>query len=121
MKTILIIEDNEDIRENIVEILGLNSYSIISADNGRKGLDMAIHQLPDVIICDLMMPELNGYEVLEGLKKNDATSGIPFIFLTASVERVAVETGLSMGAQAYLRKPFESEDLLRAVASALGK
>jgi CheY-like chemotaxis protein len=119
MKTVLVIEDNSDIRENIVEILGINTYAVICADNGRKGLDMAINQSPDVIVCDLMMPELNGYEVLEHLKNDSRTSGIPFIFLTASVERMAVETGINLGAEAYLRKPFESEELLKAVADAL--
>ena len=119
MKKVLVIEDNEDIRENIVEILELNAYQVLSAEDGRKGLDMARSQSPDLIVCDLMMPGLNGFEVLEHLKSAAGTSGIPFVFLTASVERVSVEMGMNLGACAYLRKPFESDDLLHTIAEAL--
>lgn len=119
MKTILIIEDNRDIRENTVEILQLKGYNVFSASNGKTGLDLAKEILPHVILCDIMMPEMNGYEVLQGLKNNNNTQHIPFVFLTASVERKDVENGLGMGAQGYIRKPFETEELFEIISGLL--
>ena len=87
MKKILIIEDNEDVRENTADILELAGYKVTTAENGKIGVQIVTHQLPDVIICDIMMPELDGYEVLETLSKNRKTSQIPFIFLTAKSEK----------------------------------
>lgn len=115
VKNILIIEDNRDILDNTFEILKLEGYKVMKADNGNSGLYLAQTNSPDVIICDIWMPGLNGYEVFEQLKKNKITSHIPFIFLTASADKHEVETGLGMGADGYIRKPFEPEDLISEI------
>jgi len=83
MKKILVIEDNNDVRENIAELLELSNYKVFSAEDGKKGVELAIHETPDLIICDIMMPVLDGYGVLHLLNRHIATYGIPFIFLTA--------------------------------------
>jgi CheY-like chemotaxis protein len=119
MKTILVIEDKLEIRENIVEILELAGYKVHSAENGTKGLTLAKETLPDLVLCDIMMPETNGYEVIRQLKESADTSKIPFVFVTASVEKKEAETGLNMGAIAYVRKPFEINELLSTVESVL--
>jgi len=121
MKKILIIEDNEDVRENTADILELSNYSANTAENGKIGLEMATQQLPDVILCDIMMPELNGYEVLENLSKNNKTASIPFIFLTAKSEKTDMRKGMNLGADDYLTKPFTEKDLLDAIDSRLKK
>ncbi len=115
MKTILVIEDNTDIRENTQELLELEGYRILTADNGKTGLMSAKENLPDLILCDIMMPELNGYDVFNGLKIHAPTANIPFIFITASAEKSEVETGLGMGAQGYIRKPFEPQELFDTI------
>ncbi|WP_114940698.1 response regulator [Mucilaginibacter endophyticus] len=120
-KKILIIEDNNDIRENVVEILELAGYSVFEASNGRTGVDLALKNIPDVILCDIMMPELDGYGVLYMLNKNPVTAAIPFIFLTAKAERVDLRKGMEMGADDYLTKPFDDMELLSAVESRLKK
>ena len=117
MKTILVIEDNSDILENTSEILELASYKVRSAKNGKEGIIEAVKVIPDIILCDIMMPEANGYEVLQQLKTNPVTKNIPFIFFTASVEKKEITRAMSMGADGYLRKPFESDDLLKLVTS----
>ncbi|MEO6979570.1 MAG: response regulator, partial [Mucilaginibacter sp.] len=86
-KKVLIIEDNNDIRENVVEILELAGYQVFEADNGKTGVDLALKNVPDIVLCDIMMPELDGYGVLYMLNKNPATAATPFIFLTAKAER----------------------------------
>lgn len=121
MKKVLVIEDNYEILENTVEILQLEGFATFSASNGRIGVDMAKTHLPDIILCDIMMPELDGYQVLAELKKDPATSDIPFIFLTASVERKEVQAGFDMGAKGYIRKPFETEELFKTIDICLGK
>lgn len=118
---ILIIEDNNDIRENVVEILGLAGYTIFEADNGKTGIELAVNNLPDVILCDIMMPELDGYGVLFMLNKNPETAAIPFIFLTAKAERIDQRKGMEMGADDYLTKPFDDIELLNAIESRLRK
>ncbi|WP_316820921.1 response regulator [Pedobacter gandavensis] len=118
---ILIIEDNDDIRESTAEILELANYEVLQAINGRVGVDMAIHQQPDVILCDIMMPELDGYGVLYLLSKNEQTATIPFIFLTAKAERIDMRKGMEMGADDYLTKPFDDVELLNAIESRLSK
>ncbi len=115
MKTILVIEDNREIRENTCELLELKGYEVIPAMNGRVGLALAKERKPDIILCDIMMPETNGYEVFAGLKEDPTTANIPFIFVTASVERHEVETGLGMGADGYIRKPFDSKELFETI------
>lgn len=119
MKTILLIEDNNDIRENTCELLELEDYKVIPALDGTSGLILAAEHRPDVIICDIMLPELNGYEVFNSLKADHLTSTIPFIFLTASAEKKEVAAGLQMGANAYIRKPFDPEELFKAIRDCL--
>src|ERR1700749_2971197 len=118
---VLILEDNNDIRENIVEILELANYSVFAAYNGKTGVDLAIKHTPDIILCDIMMPELDGYGVLYMLNKNPETAAIPFIFLTAKAERLDLRKGMEMGADDYLTKPFDDMDLLNAIESRLAK
>ena len=120
-KKVLIIEDNFDIRENIVEILELAGYTVYAADNGKVGVDLAFKHLPDIILCDIMMPELDGYGVLYMLNKNPETSAIRFIFLTAKAERVDMRKGMEMGADDYLTKPFDDMELLNAIETRLKK
>ncbi len=120
-KTVLIIEDNNDIRENIVEILQLADYTVYEAQNGKAGVDLAVKYNPDIILCDIMMPELDGYGVLYLLNKNPDTTNIPFIFLTARAERLDHRKGMEMGADDYLTKPFDDMELLNAIESRLKK
>ena len=120
-KKVLIIEDNDDIRENIVEILELAGYGVFAAVNGKTGVEMAAKNVPDVILCDIMMPELDGYGVLYLLNKNPQTANIPFIFLTAKAERLDLRKGMEMGADDYLTKPFDDIELLNAIESRLRK
>ncbi len=121
MKKILVIEDNPEVRENTSEILSLANYSVISAENGKAGVDLAQREMPDLIICDIMMPELDGYGVLHILSKNEQTSGIPFIFLTAKAEKNDIRKGMDLGADDYLTKPFDDTDLLNAIEARLRK
>jgi len=121
MKTILVIEDNVDIRENTAEILGLANYKVITAENGKVGVELATREKPDLIICDIMMPELDGYGVLHILNKNVETAGIPFIFLTAKTEKTDIRKGMNLGADDYLTKPFDDVELFAAIESRLKK
>ncbi|MDX5421563.1 MAG: response regulator [Hymenobacteraceae bacterium] len=121
MKKILLIEDNQEIRENTAEILSLANYSVVEAENGKVGVELAKQEKPDLIICDIMMPQLDGYGVLHMLSKNTATSGIPFIFLTAKSEKEDFRKGMNLGADDYLTKPFDDLELLDAVEMRLKK
>lgn len=121
MKKILLIEDNPDIRENTSEILSLAGYDVSTAENGKIGVDVAQRLKPDLIICDIMMPELDGYGVLHILNKNTETSSIPFIFLTAKTEKTDIRKGMTLGADDYLTKPFDDTDLLNAIETRLRK
>ncbi len=121
MKSILVIDDNKDIRENTAEILDLAGYKTYTAENGKSGVDAAIREKPDVIVCDIMMPDLDGYGVLHLLKKNPETQHIPFIFLTAKTERSDFRKGMEMGADDYIPKPFEDIELLNAIEVRLKK
>ena len=120
-KKVLIIEDNIDIRENVVEILELAGYTVFEAENGKFGVELAIKNLPDIILCDIMMPELDGYGVIYLLNKNPETAAIPFIFLTAKAEKIDFRRGMEMGADDYLTKPFDDIELLSAIESRLQK
>lgn len=121
-KTILIIEDNLEIREGTAEVLELTGdYTVLTAPDGKKGVDMALKHLPDLILCDIMMPELDGYGVLYMLTKNEVTADIPFIFLTAKTERSDLRKAMEMGADDYLTKPFDDIELLNAIESRLRK
>lgn len=116
---ILLIEDNQDMRENTAEILELANYEVVSAENGRIGVSMAKSQDPDLIVCDIMMPELDGFEVLYMLSKDPNTSAIPFVFLTAKADKKDMRRGMNLGADDYITKPFEEMELLGAVESRL--
>ena len=115
MKTILIVDDHDDIRENIAEILSLAGYHTLTAENGKKGMELALSKNPDLIVCDIMMPELDGYGVLHLLRKNPATALIPFIFLTAKTERLDFRKGMELGADDFITKPFDDIALLNAI------
>lgn len=119
MKKILLIEDNEAMRENTAEMLELAHYEVFMAENGKVGVELAKRESPDLIICDIMMPELDGYGVLYYLSKDPVTASIPFIFLSAKAEASDVRKGMNMGADDYLTKPFEEMDLLSAVEGRL--
>jgi DNA-binding response OmpR family regulator len=121
MKKILIIEDNPEIRENTGEILSLAGYEVIAAENGRIGVELASKEGPDLIICDIMMPELDGYGVLHILSKKESTAGIPFIFVTAKTEKSDIRKGMELGADDYLTKPFDDTELLNAIEIRLRK
>jgi CRP-like cAMP-binding protein len=121
MATILVIDDNEDIRENTAEILSLAGYKTFTAENGKEGVELALREKPDVIVCDIMMPVLDGYGVLHLLNKNDSTRSIPFIFLSAKTERSDLRKGMEMGADDYITKPFEEVELLNAIETRLKK
>src|ERR1039457_5377555 len=121
MKTILLIEDNYEIRENTAEILELEQYNVLTAVNGKEGVLIAQDKKPDLIICDIMMPELDGYGVLHILGKDPETSGIPVIFFTSQSENKDFRKGMSLGADDYLRKDTDEDDLLNAVKTRLKK
>ncbi len=121
MKTILVIEDEQSIRANILKILQFNGFQAIGAENGVDGLQMAIAYAPDLIICDVMMPEMDGYQVLEALCHKTGNLPVPFIFLSAKVEKSAIRYGMNLGADDYLTKPFTSAELLEAVSARLNK
>ncbi|GAB4201382.1 MAG: response regulator [Bacteroidia bacterium] len=114
-KKILVIEDNADMRDNIAEILELADYEVITAANGKEGIKLTKSEKPDLIICDIMMPELDGYGVLSILSKDSYTADIPFIFLTAKAEKQDMRKGMEMGADDYLTKPFTDADLINAI------
>jgi CRP-like cAMP-binding protein len=120
-KKVLVIEDNHDIRENIAEILQLAGYTVFEADNGKTGVDLALKNIPDIILCDIMMPELDGYGVLFMLNKHPEMATVPFIFLTAKAERLDLRKGMEMGADDYLTKPFDDMELLNAIETRLKK
>ncbi|WP_299152719.1 response regulator [uncultured Christiangramia sp.] len=121
MKKLLLIEDDVTVRENTAELLELSNYNVITASNGKLGIETAKQEVPDIIICDIMMPEIDGYGVLEALSKNPSTLNIPFIFLSAKTEHKDIRKGMDLGADDYLTKPFEEEELLSAIESRLAK
>ena len=119
MKLILVIEDNTEVRENTAELLELSGYKVVTANNGKVGFEKTISIRPDVIICDVMMPETDGLGFLRLAKSNKATSAIPLIFFSAGSAPVSVRKNIELGADVYLRKPFTQEDLLNAVEKCL--
>ncbi|MEM9485444.1 MAG: response regulator [Cyanobacteria bacterium P01_F01_bin.116] len=121
MVKILVIEDEVEIRSNLLELLELEGYSVVGADNGVTGLLGAVEHNPDLIICDVMMPELDGYDVLRALRQDPKTLGIPFIFLTALANKGDIRQGMVLGADDYLTKPFTRSDVLSAVETRLQK
>ncbi len=121
MKTVLLIEDDAALRENTAELLELSDYKVITSPNGKIGITKAKEENPDIIVCDIMMPEVDGYGVLEALSYDNTTSQIPFIFLSAKTEHKEIRKGMDLGADDYLTKPFEEDDLLSAIESRLAK
>ncbi|MDB6123279.1 MAG: two component transcriptional regulator, LuxR family [Pedosphaera sp.] len=119
MKKILVIEDEPEMRRNLTTILRLEKFHPIAAENGRVGIELAAKESPDLILCDVMMPELDGYGVLQALRENSKTSAVPFIFLTAKGEKPDIRAGMNLGADDYLTKPVAKADLLNAIRSRL--
>jgi len=115
MKKILVIEDNAGIKENVAEILELANYKVFTAENGKTGIEIALQEKPDLILCDVMMPQLDGYGVLHLLHKNPAVRNTPFIFMSAKAERAEMRKGMELGADDYITKPFEKTELLQAI------
>jgi CheY-like chemotaxis protein/anti-sigma regulatory factor (Ser/Thr protein kinase) len=118
---ILVIEDTADVRENIAEILESENYEVYKAENGIIGVDVAEKVQPDLILCDIMMPQMDGYEVLESLRKKVSTSTTPFIFLTAKNTREDLRRGMALGADDYISKPFTIDELLNSIKIRLEK
>ena len=116
---ILIIEDEPEMRRNLATLLRLEHFQPLTAEHGRAGVDLARTEVPDLILCDVMMPELDGLGVLQALRESPATEAIPFIFLTAKGEKPDVRAGMNLGADDYLTKPVAKADLLKAIASRL--
>ncbi len=121
MKKVLLIEDNKDVRENTADILELSNYVVTTAENGKIGIEKAKTFRPDIILCDIMMPVMDGYKVLDTLGEKPDTASIPFIFLTAKSEKADLRKGMNLGADDYLTKPFEEHELLDAIACRLRK
>ena len=121
MQKILIIEDQPDVRENIEAILELEDYETLIAENGEMGIEMAENHHPDLILCDVMMPKLDGFGVVQALRQNPITSTIPLIFLTAKADRLSLRQGMDLGGDDYLTKPFTLDELINAVKSRLSK
>ena len=121
MAQLLVIEDESDIRTQLLKVLKYEDFDVISAANGRKGIALARSQLPDLVLCDISMPEGNGYDVLHALRTDPATAAIPFIFLTAKSGEQAVRKGMQSGADDYLTKPFQINDLLTSIRARLEK
>lgn len=120
-KTILIIEDDPHISESLSEMLSCKGYNTIVQDNGLDGIDDAVRQFPDLIICDIMMPGANGYEVIQALKNHKGLKGTPFIFISAKSQHSDIRDGMSAGADDYLVKPFKASDLFDSVETRLQK
>ena len=121
MKRILIIEDQAPMRRNLALMLELEGYEVHGAENGKAGLDAAARQRPDLILCDVMMPIMDGHSVVQAMRQNPETATIPFIFLTAKADRSDVRMGMNFGADDYLVKPVGRDDLLAAVQSRLAR
>ena len=121
MKKLLLIEDNFEVRENTAEILELAGYEVATAENGKEGVRAANQDHPDLIICDIMMPELDGYGVLHLLSRNMKTAGIPFIFLTAKADKADLRRGMNLGADDYITKPFDEAELLDVIEMRIKK
>jgi len=118
---ILVIEDEPEMRRNLLTVLRLEKFSTVAAENGRMGVELARKERPDIVVCDVMMPELDGLGVLQALRQDPATASIPFIFLTAKGEKNDVRSGMNLGADDYLTKPVAKADLLGAITSRLAR
>src|SRR3954471_24024686 len=112
---VLIVEDDPLIRANVLELLSEEGFDVISAQDGADGLALAMARVPDLVVCDITLPKLDGYAVLQAIREDPAIASTPFIFLTAKAERTDVRAGMNLGADDYLTKPFTTRDLLDAV------
>ncbi|MBO6632498.1 MAG: response regulator [Psychroserpens sp.] len=121
MNKVLLIEDDQVLRENTAELLELSNFEVLTANNGLEGLKVANSESPDIIVCDIMMPRMDGYSVLEELTEKHSTKYIPFIFLSAKTERQDVRKGMNLGADDYITKPFTEDELISAIKSRLAK
>lgn len=121
MPKILVVEDEKDIRDLIEQVLVMEGYEVITAVNGKVGIEQAKNLLPDLIICDVNMPEVDGFGVIESLRNNKSTSTIPFIFLTARAEKKDIREGMNLGADDYLNKPFTIDELKQAIETRLAR
>jgi two-component system LytT family response regulator len=121
MSKILIMEDDATVRLPLIDLLEANNYDVIAAEDGRSGVQLAIKEKPDLILSDIMMPEMDGYAAFEALQREPVTAVIPFIFLTAKTDPSDIREGLGLGADDYITKPFDSEDLLDAIHTRLNK
>jgi two-component system, sensor histidine kinase and response regulator len=121
VSTILVIEDQPNVRENIVELLDAENFEVLAAEDGMEGVNLAQENHPDLILCDVMMPELDGYDVLNRLRQDPETAMIPFIFLTAKAATKDMRQGMNLGADDYLTKPFNRAELLQAISSRLAR
>ncbi|MCB0614637.1 MAG: response regulator, partial [Phaeodactylibacter sp.] len=121
MKKILVIEDNGEVRENLEEILELSGYDVLTAEDGKVGVEIALTDPPDLILCDVMMPHLDGFGVLNILSKKSSTANVPFIFLTAKAEKSDFRRGMNLGADDYITKPFYKDELLEVIETRLRK
>ena len=121
MKRVLVTEDDDAIRENILDLLEAEGYAVATANNGPAGVQLAHDNRPDLIICDIMMPDLDGYGVLDELRKDPATATIPFIFLTAKADKSDMRRGMELGADDYVTKPFTRDELIKAIETRLAK
>jgi len=119
MKKILVIDDDQDIREQVIKVLQYEGFQTMSADNGRIGVKLAKKHLPDLIICDVTMPEVSGYRVLADIRSNPMTENTPFIFLTGMASQEQVRRGMRLGADDYLTKPFNADELFAAIQTRL--
>ena len=119
MKKILVIEDEPEMRRNITTLLRFHQYEPIGAENGRQGLELARRTVPDLILCDVMMPELDGYGVLQALQADTSLARVPFIFLTAKGEKDDLRSGMDLGADDYLTKPVGNAELVSAIEARL--
>jgi CheY-like chemotaxis protein len=121
MSSILLIEDHPEIRENTAELLQLAGYTVYTSENGKEGIELARKHLPDLIVCDIMMPVLDGFGVLHVAQRDPALQGIPFIFLTAKSERIDFRKAMDLGADDFVSKPFTETELLTAIETRLNK
>ena len=119
MHTILVIDDNQSILEELTDILRFEGFTVYGANSGLSGITQAEEIKPDLILCDILMPDISGFDVISGFKNNDELNNIPIILVTASVSEATIQTGLYAGAADYLKKPFETETLLEKIKKVL--
>lgn len=121
MTKILVVEDEATIREKLITVLGFEGFETLGAADGRAGVELARAEHPDLIVCDIMMPDLNGYGALRELRADPSTAAIPIIFLTAAASRADMRKGMELGADDYITKPYTVEELLAAVRTRLSR